>query len=107
MTNFISHCCQAFPQFLHSDFLTPSILTDPHKSKIMLLCNFAIAANFATVALAISGHPTESGAEKATDTLVDNAVATILIRANHFKSWPTQVVKREARCLTFEKRFHI
>ena len=86
-----------FPFILHSDFLTSCILSNPHKSNIMLLCtaNFAIAANFATVAFAISAYPTESTAEKSTD----DAVATIPIRTKHFESLLTHVVKREARCL--------
>ena len=105
LTNLISHSADKLSlYFLHSDYPTPSLLPNPHKSKIMLLCaaNFAIATNFATVALAISGHPTESAAEKATDALVDNTVATIRIRTKHFKSSQTKVVKREARCLNYE-----
>ena len=70
----------------------------------MLLCAaIAMAANFATVAVANDGHGTESEAEKAIDTLADDTSAFLHVK--DFKR--TQVVKREARCLNLEKLVNI
>ena len=73
----------------------------------MLLCAaIAMAANFATVAVANDGHGTESEAEKAINTLADTANDTsAFLHVKDFKR--TQVVKREARCLNLDKLVNI
>ena len=74
----------------------------------MLFCAaIAIAANFATVAVANDGHgTTESEAEKAIDTLADTVNDTSAsLHAEDIER--TQVVKREARCLNLEKLVNI
>ena len=70
----------------------------------MLLCAaIAMAANFATVAVANDGNgTTESEAEKAIDTLADTVNDTSAsLHPKDFKR--TQVVKREARYLNLDK----
>ena len=68
----------------------------------------AIAANLATVAAAITGHATETAAEKSINILVDTAdntaaITPFFLHTKDFKSLRTRLVKREARCVILEK----